>query len=315
VEVTVSLLTPFVSYLIAERAHVSGVLAVVTTGLFVGWRVPEITSSKTRLQGGPVWDMVEFILNGCVFILIGLQLPDAVSALSGSSFSVGRLVWYAVVTSVAVILVRLLWVYPAAYLPRLLFKRICERDPIPSWRSLLIVGWTGMRGVVSLAAAMALPLTTQAGNPFPGRDLIIFLTFTVIMATLVLQGLSLPFLIRWLEIKPDSSAEYEEREARLKANQAALARLWDLRESNPSKEEALDRLRVEYEDRIRQLNAYEPQESGPRHLFSSEYEQLSHEALEVERRTIIELRNELRISDDVLRRIQRDIDLAEVRLE
>jgi len=212
--------------------------------------------------------------------------------------------------------VRLLWVFPAAYLPRLLSKNLRAKDPVPSWQNLTIVGWTGMRGVVSLAAALALPLYTRDGLPFPGRDLIVFLTFTVILATLVVQGLSLPFLIRWLGIKPDTTAEHEEREARLKANQAALARLLDVRETNSAKEVALDRLRVEYEDRINQLNAYEPEKDDQRrHLFSSEYEQLSHEALEVERRTILELRNELRISDGVLRRIQRDIDLAEARLE
>jgi CPA1 family monovalent cation:H+ antiporter len=172
-----------------------------------------------------------------------------------------------------------------------------------------------MRGVVSLAAALALPLRIRDGSPFPGRDLILFLTFIVILATLVVQGLSLPPLIRWLGIKDDGSMEKEEREARLQANRTALARLNEIGERNPAKVDALQRLRVEYEDHIRQVEGAEPESAGtPLRLFSSEYERLSHEALQVERRTIIKLRNNDVISDEVLRRIQRDIDLAEARL-
>ena len=172
-----------------------------------------------------------------------------------------------------------------------------------------------MRGVVSLAAALALPLNLQNGMSFPGRDLILFLTFVVIVATLVVQGLSLPLLIRWLGIPDDRSMEKEEREARLKANQAALTRLNEIAERDPAKVDALQRLRVEYEDHIRQVEGAEPESAGtPLRLFSSEYERLSHEALQVERRAIVRLRNQDVINDDVLRRIQRDIDLAEARL-
>ena len=313
IEITVSLLTPFAAYLSAERLDVSGVLAVVTAGLYLGRRMPEILTFQTRLRGGPVWEMVEFLLTGFVFILIGLQLPEVLRALSANSIPIRRLVCYALVLSLAVILIRILWVFPATYLPRLLFKTIRERDPYPSWRHVAIVAWTGMRGVVSLAAALALPLTNQNGSPFPGRDLILFLTFIVILATLVVQGLSLPLLIRRLGIEDDGAAETEEREARLKANQAALARLDEIAESDPAKADALQRLRIEYEDRLRQLEAYENTD-GPRGLFSSEYEHLSYEALRVERRTILQLRNAGVISDEVLRRIQRDIDLAEARL-
>ena len=172
-----------------------------------------------------------------------------------------------------------------------------------------------MRGVVSLAAALAIPLTMQSGEPFPDRDLILFLTFIVILATLVVQGLSLPPLIRSLGVKDDGSMAREEREARLKANQTALARLNQIAEHNPAKADALERLRIEYEDHIRQVEGAERENAGtPLRLFSSEYERLSHEALQVERRTILKLRNEDAISDEVLRRIQRDIDLAEARL-
>jgi monovalent cation/hydrogen antiporter len=317
IEITVSLLTPFVAYLAAERFGVSGVLAVVTAGLYLGMRMPELLSFRTRLRGGPVWEMVEFLLNGFVFILIGLQLPEVVSALSGHSIPVHRLVWYALLISLAVIVIRILWVFPATYLPRLVFKKVCRHDPYPPWRHVTIVAWTGMRGVVSLAAALALPLTLQdSTTPFPGRDLILFLTFVVILATLVLQGLSLPPLIRWLGIQDDRSMEREEREARLKANQAALTRLNEIAQRDPAKDDALQRLRVEYEDHIRQVEGAEPESAGtPLRLFSSEYERLSHEALQIERVTIIKLRNQDVISDEVLRRIQRDIDLAEARLQ
>jgi len=315
IEVTVSLLTPFAAYLAAERLRVSGVLAVVTAGLHLGRRMPEIITFTTRLRGGPVWQMVEFLLNGFVFILIGLQLPEVLRALSGNAISIRQLVWDALLLSLAVILIRILWVFPSAYLPRLLFKKLCKHEPYPKWRHVAIVAWTGMRGVVSLAAALALPLTTRDGSPFPGRDLIFFLSFIVILATLVVQGLSLPALIHWLGVKDDGSMEKEEREARLQANRAALARLSEVAERDPAKADALQRLRIEYEDHIRQLEGAQPESAGtPLRLFSSEYERLSHEALHVERRTIIKLRDQEVISDQVLRRIQRDIDFAEARL-
>src|SRR6266513_3255330 len=156
-----------------------------------------------RLQAGPVWEMVEFLLNGFIFLLIGLQLPEVLRHLSGRS--IPQLVWYAFVISLAVIIIRILWVFPATYLPRLIFKSIRDRDPYPAWQHVTIVAWTGMRGVVSLAAALALPLTLQNGAPFPGRPTILFLTFSVILATLVLQGLSLPAVIRWLRVEDDRS--------------------------------------------------------------------------------------------------------------
>jgi len=258
---------------------------------------------------------VEFLLNGFVFILIGLQLPEVLRALSGNAIPIGRLVWDALLISFAVILIRILWVFPATYLPRLIFKKLCRHDPYPKWQHVTIVAWTGMRGVVSLAAALALPDTIRDGSPFPGRDLILFLTFIVILATLVVQGLSLPPLIRWLGVKDDGSMEKEERAARLQANRAALAKLNEIAEREPAKADALQRLRVEYDDHIRQVEGAEPESAGtPLRLFSSEYERLSHEALVVERREIIKLRNDEVISDEVLRRIQRDIDLAEARL-
>ena len=172
-----------------------------------------------------------------------------------------------------------------------------------------------MRGVVSLAAALSLPLNIGDNKPFPGRDLILFFTFCVILATLVLQGLTLPPLIRLLEVEDDGVNDKEERTARLKANQAALARLDEIAAAERIDLEVVQRLRVEYEDRIRQLEVCEPCDERIAGLFSSEYERLSHEVLQVERRTLLKLRNERIINDETLRRIQRDIDLAEVRLQ
>ncbi len=227
-----------------------------------------------------------------------------------------ELFWYALAVSLTVILVRILWVYPAAYLPRLLSKGLRQRDPYPNWQTVAIVAWTGMRGVVSLAAALALPLKTQSGAPFPGRDLILFLTFTVILATLVGQGLSLPLLIRCLGVKDDRGAEKEECEARLQANQAALARLEELARSESTKPEILQRLQSEHEERVQVLSEVcDPEQGGgPYRLYSADYEQLARETLQVERETLLRLRNERKINDEVLRRVQHDIDLAEARL-
>lgn len=315
IEITVSLLTPFAAYLPAERLHLSGVLAVVTAGLYLGRQLPEITDFQTRLDARPVWDTVEFLLNGLVFILIGLQLPKVLVAAASDHLPKTQLITYALIISLAVIVVRVLWVFPATYLPRSLSKRLRARDPYPSWKHVTIVAWTGMRGVVSLAAALALPFQRADGSPFPGRDLILFLSFVIILATLVVQGLSLPPLIRWLGVEDDDSLEHEERQARLAANKAALHRLGEIEEKDPAKADAVKRLRIEYEDRIRQLEATETDRSNRRvRLFSAEYERLSHEGLKQERETILQLRNKDVINDEVLRRIQQDIDLAEARL-
>jgi CPA1 family monovalent cation:H+ antiporter len=314
IKVTISLLTPFAAYVPADQLGISGILAVVTAGVYLGWRSPEITNASMRLQVRPVWTTITFLLNGFVFILIGLQLSEILDSLSG--YTAGQLAWYAALISLATILVRMIWVFPAAYLPRWLFTSIRERDPYPPWQPLTIIGWTGMRGVVSLAAAMALPFSLADGSPFPGRSLILFLTITVIFVTLVIQGLSLPVLIRWLKVEDDGAAEAEELQARLKANQAALARLNELAGSQPINADTLHRMRGEYEDRIRQLELAESADGqSTRRLFSPDYEHLSRETLRVERNVILQLRNEHVINDEVLRRIQRDIDLAEARLK
>jgi monovalent cation/hydrogen antiporter len=311
VQITISLLTPFAAYIPAERLHVSGVLAVVVCGLFLGWRTPQVLTYRTRLNLYVFWEMMVFLLNGLVFVLIGLQLPRLLHSFSGRSLK--QLFWHGALISCATIVVRIVWVFASTNLLRLISISLRKRDPYPAWQNLAIVAWTGMRGVVSLAAALALPLTLADGTPFPGRDYILFITFCVILATLVLQGLSLPVVIRRLGVMDDGRAKVEERTARLKANEAALAYLGEVDNQFPP--DMVERLRVEYEDRIRQLDVCaNTGGDGSNELIAPSYQRLQQDALDVERRTIIQLRDEYVINDEVLRRIQSDLDHAEARL-
>jgi CPA1 family monovalent cation:H+ antiporter len=204
--------------------------------------------------------------------------------------------------------------FGAAYLPRLFSQTFRSRNPAP-WQHTALIAWTGMRGADSLAGALAIPIVLRNGQPFPGRDLILLLTFCVIFATLVLQGLTLTPLVRWLKVVDDRVTEKEERLARLKANEAALVRLEELASLNRARPKTIERLRSEYEDRIRQLRSEAPDEESVGRLFSEDFEELAREVLQTERDTVIQLRNEEAINDQALRRIQRDIDLAEARLQ
>ena len=313
VQITISLLTPLAAYLLAERIHVSGILAVVTAGIYLGWHGPIIVSSRFRLPGFAVWEMVAFLLNGFVFITIGLQLPTILRELGGESFT--GLIDDALLVSGAAVLVRIGWVFIATYLPRSLSKRIRERDPYPDWRNVAVVAWAGMRGVISLAAAFALPFVLPNGNPFPGRNYILFFTFAVILVTLVFQGLTLPILIRKLGIKDDGSTDEEERKARVEANKAALSLVENLADKGDFSADAISRLRAEYDDRLAQLElCAQSDEDCSGGIATPQYQRLQQEALNVERQTIIRLRNQHVINDDALRKIQRDLDLAEARL-
>jgi CPA1 family monovalent cation:H+ antiporter len=311
VQTMFSLLTPYVAYFSGEKLHVSGILAVVIAGIYYGWRAPRVLSGRMRLQAVPVWQMVVFILNGILFMLIGLQLPQAIHALPpGSAMSVAKL---GVLVLLVIVLVRFVWMFGANYLVRLWNRVFHHRNP-PLWKHTAFIAWTGMRGADSLAGALAIPFVLANGAPFPGRDLILLLTFCVIFGTLVVQGLTLKPLVRWLKIVDDHVPEKEERLARLKANEAALARIEDLGSTSQARPQSVERLRSEYADRIRQLSKEASHEDSVRRLFSRDFEELAREALETERDTVIALRNEESINDEVLRRIQHDIDLAEARL-
>jgi CPA1 family monovalent cation:H+ antiporter len=254
-----------------------------------------------------------FLLNGFVFVVIGLQLPKILRAWNRESLT-GAFI-SAIVICATVILVRFAWGILAAYLSPLLRSKRELRDPTHSWQQIVIVGWAGMRGVVSLAAAFALPLALPNNQPFPGHDYILFFAFSVILVTLVLQGLTLPMLIRKLGVPRDEETDDEERLARLEANKAALEWIEKARAGDQFSTGAVDRLHAEYDERIEQLEhcADNPDECRGE-IATPQYQRLQYQALRVERKTIIHLRNEHVINDDALRRIQRDLDLAEARL-
>jgi Na+/H+ antiporter len=312
VQTMFSLLTPYVAYFGGEALHVSGILAVVIAGMYYGWEAPRILSGRMRLQAMPVWEMVVFVLNGVLFMLIGLQLPQVIHALPPSSET--RIAKLAILVVCAIVLVRFVWMFAASFLPRVLSRTFRHESPAP-WQHTALIAWTGMRGADSLAGALAIPFTLPSGEPFPGRNLILLLTFCVIFGTLVLQGLTLSPLIGWLRVVDDRITEKEERLARLKANEAALARVEAMQALNRSRPEVAQRLRSEYLDRIKQLRSDGPHKETVSRLFSPDFEELAREALQTERETVIQLRNEEAISDQALRRIQRDIDLAEARLQ
>ncbi|HET7479235.1 MAG TPA: Na+/H+ antiporter [Rubrobacteraceae bacterium] len=321
VQNTISLLSPFAAYLLAEEpSHYawqalglpgdfafSGVLSVVATGLYLGRRVSFSVSAETRLQGFAFWELATFLLNGLIFALIGLQLRRIIEGIS--DYSVAELVIYAGLISLTVILVRFLWVFPATYVPRWASPRLRERDPSPPWQAVAVISWTGMRGVISLAAALALPLSV------PGRDLILFLTFSVILATLVVQGLSLPALIRGLGLEDDGSTQREEVTGRIEVAQAALDRLEELVEEEWVREETAERVRGLYNYRRGRFAARFDGDSEGVEERSTAYQRLMIELLRAQRRTLIRLRNEGEISDEAMHRIERDLDLEESRLE
>jgi CPA1 family monovalent cation:H+ antiporter len=311
--ITVSLLVPYIAYLPAERLHVSGVLAAVAAGIYGGWKGPELLSAGTRLNAVAVWSVLVFLLNCILFIVIGLQLPEIMAELG--QYSTGQLIGYGALSSAVVILVRPVWVFPATWLPRLLSKRLRQRDPIPSWRHVMIVAWSGMRGVVSLAAALALPITFANGRPLPQRSLVIFLTFCVILSTLVFQGLSLPFLVRWLGVK-ERHEDKHERNARLKLAHAALVHLNQVARQNPRHEKALQQITAQYQERIQDLNDDLAEVLGwsdhREHWIATRHLRL--ESLEAERRELIKLRREHQVNEELMHQIERELDLEEARL-
>jgi Na+/H+ antiporter len=314
VQITISLLAPFIAYLSAERMDCSGALAIVTAGVLIGWRSPRTITARTRLEMTSFWRMLVYLLNGIIFVFIGLQLPQVMDGLGHKSW--GRLTFEAGAVSAAVVVVRLLWIFPSAYVPRFLFKKIRIRDPYPDWRHLVIIGWSGMRGVDSLATALALPFVTAAGTPFPGRDIIIFISFAVILVTLVAQGLTLPILIRMMNVKGDGKADREEHIARVSANQAALAYIENLAKSDAEHTDQLNLLQAQYQERLAQLECSEDDVSSEDEDMDRSppaFQQFALGALQVEHETLINLRNKHRINDETLRVVQRDVDLAEAR--
>ncbi|MFJ6724727.1 MULTISPECIES: Na+/H+ antiporter [unclassified Streptomyces] len=312
---TLSLLIPFVAYAAAEQFHASGVIAVVVVALYLGHRAWEVDFA-TRLQEEAVWKMVAFVLESAVFALIGLQLPVVLRGL-GDDYDTGDAAWYAVLLFLVVVAVRFLWVYPATFLPRLLSARIRAREDNPTWRGPITIAWAGMRGVVSLAIAFSIPLTVDHGDePFPHRNLILFLTFTTVIGTLVVQGLTLPPLIRLLKF-PESdpqAATLAEANAQAQASQVAERRLDDLLadERNALPPPLADRLRAVMErrrnavwERLGQVNPVTGES------VDDTYRRLSREMIGAEREVFVRLRDGRYIDDEMLRTLLRRLDLEE----
>jgi CPA1 family monovalent cation:H+ antiporter len=265
------------------------------------------------MQSAAVWETLVFVLNSLLFVLVGLQLPRVVDGLSG--VSAATLLGYATLMSATVIVVRLVFVFVIAYAVRYVLRWTHGREPL-GWRNVAVVGWAGMRGAVALAAALAIPLETDAGGAFPERDLVVFLTFSVIVATLVFQGLTLPAIIRALGVEDDGLDRHEESKARYKAAVAAIARIDELTEEEWVREDTAERMKRLYEYRRRRFGSrFDENDDGAIEEQSLGYQRLRREALEAERSAIVELRNRGVINDEVMRRVERDLDLEDVRLE
>jgi monovalent cation/hydrogen antiporter len=313
-EIILSVVTGYAAYLPADRLGLSGVLAAVTAGLYVGWENPSLASPTTRLLGFSFWEVLVYLLNAVLFVLVGLQLHPILSGLGGGSAAV--LLGQAALVSGVVIASRIAWGFTVPYVIRLVDRRPSQLARRVGARQRLVVGWSGMRGAVSLAAALALPLETRAGEPFPQRDLILFMTFAVIFATLVLQGLTLPTLIRRLGVHDDGTEAREELRGRLGATDAALARLDELAAEDWTRDDTVERMRGLYQFRRRRLKARAGYlEDDGYQDRSLAYQRLVRELLEAQRRAIVQLRNQGTISNDVMHRIERDLDLEDSRLE
>jgi monovalent cation/hydrogen antiporter len=311
-EIMISVLSGYFAYLPAHALDVSGVLAAVAAGIYLGWHTLELTSAQTRLQGLAVWEILFFLLNGLLFALVGLQLPVIVDALSG--ISAGDLALYAGVVTGVVIAARFVFIFPGVFVARLLGRGMSGSTDEP-WKGATVVAWSGMRGAVSLAAALAIPLTTDAGGLFPNRELIIFLTFAVILGTLVLQGLTLPALISALRFREEGLADKEETKARIHAAEAALARLDELIEEEWVREDTVERLRGLFNFRRERFRSrFDPETDGEIEDRSLSYQRLLRELLDAERAAVLELQRTGRIDNEVLRRVVRDLDLEEARL-
>ncbi len=315
-ELTISLFSAYGAFIPAEQLGVSGVLAAVACGVYLGFRAPEIASPESRMQGFAMWSILTFLLNATLFILVGLQLPVIVDGLADRSAS--QVIEYAAVVCVAVIAVRFVWNFTITFLIRALDRRPSQRPRRSSWRVRVVGSWAGMRGAVSLAAALALPIHTNAGAPLPGRELIQFITFVLILVTVVGEGLTLPLLIRRLGVVEDGSEEQDEEvRARLVIARAALDRVDELGAEDWTREESVERVRRLYEFRQRRfkVQAGKIEDEDGIEDSSVRYQRMMHEIYTAQRQALVGLRNSRQISSTVMRRVERELDLEESRLE
>jgi CPA1 family monovalent cation:H+ antiporter len=311
IEITISLIAPYFAYLAGESAHASGVLATVVCGLCLGHKSSLYLSIGARLKGYAVWDTLTFILNGFVFILLGLQLPYVLEGIH--EYTIGKLLALGGMFSAVVILLRMVWVYPGAWVSNFIRRRLFHQpEPFPDPRGILIIGWTGMRGVVALAAAISLPEYLKNGSPFPQRNLIIFLTFSVIFVTLVLQGLTLPPLIRRLGLDETDDKNPEEEQARRNMVEAALAYLESARENDGSEfQPVYEELMHVQRRRLTYLEGRDASETEHDPNQYDRYLELTRQVRAVQRATILNLRNQNQINDETLRKLEYELDLLD----
>lgn len=314
IEIVVSLVVPYAAYLAGEHVRASGVLAVVTCGLYLSRKSATFFSPGVRIQVLAVWDALNFILNGIVFVLIGLQLPYVLAGIRGA-YGMRTLLEYGAIFSVILIALRMIWVFPAVKIASSLRRRTGHMEKQPQPREIFVIGWTGMRGVLALAAAISVPVALANGAPFASRNLIVFLAFSVILVTLVVQGLTLPSLIRILGLAGATGMSAEEKEARRIALEEAISYLEEGRKQRGDAFfHAFDDLLDRYEHRLALVKAGHD-EDGEKNGAGT-YRQVievAEGAVRAERRAIIRLRDEGRISDDVLRTMERELDLEESR--
>ena len=313
IEVTLSLLTPFVAFWLPHAVGGSGVLATVVTGLYVGAKGVDLIRSKTRLQALFIWAFVTYLIEGAVFLLTGLQARAVIDGLEAMSW--GQLFFYALAISGVAIVVRFVWVFPATYLPLWLSPRLRQREPTPRWQDPFVIAFTGIRGVVSLAAALSIPFMISPDQLFPDRRLILFLTFSVIVVTLVLQGPTLPWLVKQLGLVDSGSKETREREqleahARVEAARAALDRLEQVAAASGLSSEQIPHLRELQLDRLSQLERRRDRD-GDGGKVAVKLDRVELDLIQTERNYINSLLRDGRIGDDTRRRIERDLDLRE----
>lgn len=313
IDTAITLISPYLMYIAAEHFHYSGVLAVVSGGLFLSYRSHDIFSYESRLQSQSVWNVLIFLLNGVVFILIGLQMPAVIRGLG--EYSLHAAIWYGIAISAVTILVRLLWMYPGAYLPRILSKKIREREPAPGWKQTFLLGWAGMRGVVSLASALTIPLTLSDGENFPHRNMILFITFCVILSTLVVQGITLPWIIRWLKMEVKEEDEEVKLALRLRLANIVLEYITTNYPDESNTIEAFGRLKARYQRMVaitdKQMKSDGAEGKPPAYL--PRYRKLLLELVNIQRQELSRMRRDNEYSDELLRNKENELDLEEAR--
>jgi monovalent cation/hydrogen antiporter len=312
-ETTLTLVTSFATYILAEHLGFSGVIATVVGGLYYGRKIPTVTSAETRITAEASWTTVLFIINGLVFTLIGLQMPAVMAGLG--SYSWRQLALYGVTVVLVVMAVRFIWVFPATYLPRKLFRSIARKDPLPPWGVVTALSWAGMRGIVSLAAALSIPLTLPSGEEFPFRNLLIFLTYVVILITLVIPATTLPWLMQWLGIKDGGESRRDEAVARLALLEAVLREIDSLKSLSQFSAELLENTAQRHQRRVQTLRSnLEPNAFSPLFDEDQTLRRLTRKLLGAERKELASLRRQAIIHDEVFFQLSHELDIEETRL-